>query len=120
MSVLGKLQELAANEPWAVAASVAVVAGTAAYMQSPHYKLCHIPTVGASSWPLLSYIGARRYIGHAMSAYQVSSTCALSALSVNDTASQEGYERASIHHRRVREEINLSCSTPDACSRWLR
>jgi hypothetical protein len=39
MSTLDGLQDFAGNHPWAFAASVALVAGVTAYIQSPHYKV---------------------------------------------------------------------------------
>jgi hypothetical protein len=85
---MASLQGFASDHPWALAASVALVTGTAAYLQSQHYKVCHylpphdnmlnvrgsqlrhIPTVGASSWPLLSYIGGRKYFDHGLEVLQ--------------------------------------------------
>jgi hypothetical protein len=81
----------AVNEhPWAVATSAAVVSLTAAYLQSPSWKvratqlyninepyklikysqLRSIPTIGGSSLPLLSYIGARRHFDHVTEWYE--------------------------------------------------
>jgi hypothetical protein len=90
MAVFESMQALSSEYPWAATASVALILGTSVYLQSSHYKVCilrvggsltftdhnplqlrHIPTVGSSSWPLLSYFGARRYSTDALQYFQV-------------------------------------------------
>jgi hypothetical protein len=108
-----------AEHPLALSAAVTAVAGTVAYVNSPHYKawlafifvwivltgkqLRHIPSVGSSSWPLLSYLGAKRYFANALQYYQ------------------EGYDRVRSCrcHTGHRADVSHN-SIMEGCSRSLR
>jgi hypothetical protein len=46
MAAMASAQDFVSSQPWAVIASVLIVVGTAAYLQSPHYKVCFLIIVG--------------------------------------------------------------------------
>jgi hypothetical protein len=46
MAAMASAQDFVSSQPWAVIASVLIVAGTAAYLQSPHYKVRFLIVVG--------------------------------------------------------------------------
>jgi hypothetical protein len=40
MTLKAWIQQIVASHPWALSASLVIVAGTVAYLSSPHYKVC--------------------------------------------------------------------------------